>query len=113
MIVSVLPTHSMRIRNGLLFPLASLIILSVDSQRTQAQACSGCGCRGGPGYRAPSGQCVSWRALARTCGTPPETRCKAEMVNAWPGGQGSAKRPERPSPPQREHSAPQNVPNPF
>jgi hypothetical protein len=25
-----------------------------------AQACSGCGCRGGPGYRGPNGRCVGW-----------------------------------------------------
>ena len=39
-----------------------------------------CGERGGPGYRAPNGQCVGWAALARTCGNPPSLRCTAERV---------------------------------
>lgn len=43
-----------------------------------AARCSGCGCRGGPGYRAPEGKCASWKDIARKCGTPPETKCKDE-----------------------------------
>ncbi|KAA2235592.1 hypothetical protein F0L46_19010 [Salinarimonas soli] len=49
---------------------------------TPEQACSGCGCRGGPGYRGPSGRCVGWADIGRTCGTPPTTRCRAEGPNA-------------------------------
>lgn len=41
-------------------------------------ACSGCSCRGGPGYRKPNGKCASWKELNRACGTPPETRCTDE-----------------------------------
>jgi len=40
--------------------------------------CRGCGCKGGPGWRGPNGQCVSTRALARVCGTPPGSRCRFE-----------------------------------
>lgn len=40
--------------------------------------CKGCGCRGGPGYRAPNGKCVGQRDLLRICGNPPTTRCKKE-----------------------------------
>lgn len=40
--------------------------------------CSGCGCRGGPGYRAPDGKCASWKDIQRKCGTPPETKCTDE-----------------------------------
>jgi hypothetical protein len=47
-----------------------------------AQACSGCGCRGGPGYRGPNGRCVSWSDIGRTCGDPPSTRCLPEGPNA-------------------------------
>ncbi|NEW96809.1 hypothetical protein DY467_08465 [Rhodopseudomonas sp. BR0G17] len=39
--------------------------------------CKGCGCRGGPGYRAPDGHCVGFRELHRVCGTPP-SRCVFE-----------------------------------
>ena len=45
---------------------------------TLAEACAGCGCRGGPGYRGPDGHCVGYAALKRTCGDPPETRCVKE-----------------------------------
>ncbi len=41
-------------------------------------ACSGCGCRGGPGYRGPNGQCVGHAQLLSTCGNPPTLRCSAE-----------------------------------
>jgi hypothetical protein len=47
-----------------------------------ADACSGCGCRGGPGYRGPSGRCVGWADIGRTCGSPPTTRCTPEGPNA-------------------------------
>ena len=47
-----------------------------------AQACSGCGCRGGPGYRGPDGRCVGWSDIGRTCGDPPSTRCAPEGPNA-------------------------------
>jgi hypothetical protein len=40
--------------------------------------CSGCGCAGGPGYRAPDGHCVGFRELASKCGTPPTTHCTFE-----------------------------------
>jgi len=47
-----------------------------------ADACSGCGCRGGPGYRGPSGRCVGWSEIGRTCGDPPTTRCTPEGPHA-------------------------------
>ncbi len=40
--------------------------------------CHGCGCAGGPGYRAPDGHCVSYRELSRVCGSPPSQRCRFE-----------------------------------
>lgn len=40
--------------------------------------CHGCGCRGGPGYRAPDGHCVGFKELDEVCGTPPTTRCTFE-----------------------------------
>jgi hypothetical protein len=40
--------------------------------------CSGCSCRGGPGYRAEDGKCVGWKELKRKCGDPPTTRCSDE-----------------------------------
>jgi hypothetical protein len=41
-------------------------------------SCSGCGCRGGTGYRAPDGHCVGFRELARVCGPNPARVCSFE-----------------------------------
>ena len=57
--------------------VATILCLIAD-----AQACSGCGCRGGPGYRGPNGRCVGWSDIGRTCGDPPITHCSAEGPNA-------------------------------
>jgi hypothetical protein len=65
---------------GLLGASALVVIFLVSI--VQASACSGCGCRGGPGYRGPDGRCVGWASLGRTCGNPPTTRCSAEGPNA-------------------------------
>lgn len=61
--------------------LALVAILIMPSPAT-AQPCSGCGCRGGPGYRGPNGRCVGWSDIGRVCGSPPTTRCTADRPNA-------------------------------
>ena len=66
--------------------LAVLLAVAAIGLATDAfAACSGCGCRGGPGYRGQNGKCVGWDQLARICGKPPTTRCKPEQVNAPAG----------------------------
>ncbi|MFA6267504.1 MAG: hypothetical protein WC670_17530 [Pseudolabrys sp.] len=40
--------------------------------------CKGCGCKGGPGWRGPGGNCVSHKALSKTCGSPPGAPCAYE-----------------------------------
>ena len=52
-------------------------LLGVSLPALANDFCSGCGCKGGPGYRGPSG-CVGWAQLNNICGTPPTTRCAAE-----------------------------------
>src|SRR5215203_4842595 len=47
-----------------------------------AQSCSGCGCKGGPGYRGADGRCVGWANIGKVCGSPPTTHCEAEGPNA-------------------------------
>jgi hypothetical protein len=71
--------------------LAFTAVLAL-AEPASAQRCSGCGCKGGPGYRGPNGQCVGWRDLDRICGKPPTLRCKPEIVNPRPPS-----RPKRPS----------------
>ncbi len=74
------PSFGVAAMPGLLFLAAFLLFFGAANQ--QAAACSGCGCRGGPGYRAPDGRCVGWSDIGRKCGTPPETRCTPEGPNA-------------------------------
>ncbi len=40
--------------------------------------CHGCGCKGGPGWRKPNGQCASRDELTEVCGKPPGTPCSYE-----------------------------------
>src|ERR1041384_2039895 len=40
--------------------------------------CRGCGCRGGPGYRGPDGNCVGFKDLDKVCGVPPTENCVFE-----------------------------------
>src|SRR4051794_4019350 len=59
-----------------------LIAITVVSAPGMAQSCSGCGCKGGPGYRGPDGKCVGWANIGKVCGSPPTTHCKAEGPSA-------------------------------
>lgn len=68
-------TRSTRFRLGLL----TLVVVAI-AVSTALEAASGCGSRGGPGYRGPNGRCVGWDELGRICGTPPTTRCSSESV---------------------------------
>jgi hypothetical protein len=58
-------------------------------------ACSGCGCKGGPGYRGPDGKCVSFRNLARVCGHPATTRCVFENAPGTGANRECALAPEK------------------
>lgn len=46
---------------------------------TPTTAVATCGEKGGPGYRGPTGKCVSWQQIGPVCGSPPETHCTPEM----------------------------------
>jgi hypothetical protein len=37
------------------------------------------------GYRGPDGKCVGWENIGRVCGSPPTTRCTAEITNPGEG----------------------------
>jgi hypothetical protein len=62
---------------------AAICFVSVTAfaQVASAQYCEGCGCKGGPGYRAANGRCVGWADIGRTCGSPPTQRCTPELVD--------------------------------
>ena len=76
--------HSMMKCIWLLPSLLAILIITAQLHPAAADgcperpACHGCGCKGGPGYRAPDGHCVGFKALAHTCGTPPSERCTFE-----------------------------------
>lgn len=56
--------------------LAAAVLLHANA----VEAASGCGSRGGPGYRGPNGRCVGWGQLGRVCGSPPTTKCTSEAI---------------------------------
>ena len=58
--------------------LAKEVAAKVKGSGSCSQYCSRCGCKGGPGYRAPNGQCVSWAQLIKVCGPAPHNGCTRE-----------------------------------
>lgn len=62
----------------------------------QRPKCSGCGCKGGPGYRGPDGRCVGFKLLDKVCGTPPETNCTFENAPGTGMNKECALAPKRP-----------------
>lgn len=66
---------------------AAIVLAALLLSIQVAEACSGCGCRGGPGYRGPNGKCVGWKQLTKVCGSPPTLRC----TNERPGTDGDKK----------------------
>lgn len=51
---------------------------------TQLAYCSGCGCKGGPGWRIhKTGKCASHKNIAKQCGNPPSpARCTNELAGS-------------------------------
>jgi hypothetical protein len=43
-------------------------------------SCSGCGCKGGPGYRGPDKKCVGYANIIQVCGPPPHSNCVRECA---------------------------------
>ena len=77
--------------------IMALLVMIVDPADARGRGggggggfCNYCGCKGGPGYRAPDGKCVGKRNVTKVCGSPPSTRCKFEGK--------SSRRNETPSP---------------
>jgi hypothetical protein len=62
------------------YRLAIATILAAPLAIYGTTASATCGQNGGPGYRNSAGKCVGWEALARQCGSPPTTKCSAELA---------------------------------
>ncbi|EIZ84862.1 MAG: hypothetical protein CL858_28160 [Cupriavidus sp.] len=56
---------------------AALLLISCTAAAAACQ-CTGCGCKGGPGFRGPNGRCVSYKQLDKVCGSPPTSKCVFE-----------------------------------
>jgi hypothetical protein len=69
--------------------LAAAIFLICGTTAAGACQCTGCGCKGGPGFRGPTGRCVSYKQLDTVCGSPPTTRCTFEHHEQECGHEGS------------------------
>lgn len=53
--------------------------------------CSGCGCKGGPGYRSKAtDHCVGWAEIVSVCGPPPHEGCSRECEPVVAGCTGRA-----------------------
>ena len=66
-------------------PIPAVLILFSFALLTPAFAddacrCSGCGCKGGPGWRGTDGACVHAATLTQICGSPPGAPCKQEAA---------------------------------
>jgi len=68
----------MKLRN-FLSNISVILIVTIGASVANAQCwCSGCGCKGGPGYRDTDNHCVSHKDLTKKCGVPPSQRCTYE-----------------------------------
>jgi len=85
------------LRIVLLLPLLGLAFATPVAAEgcPERPACQGCGCKGGPGYRGPNGQCVGFKNLDRVCGIPPTTHCTFENAPGTGANAECALRPKR------------------
>ena len=60
--------------------LVRAIIPAIAGHGGCAVRCSGCGCKGGPGYRDSDGKCVGYANVIQKCGPPPHRGCQAECA---------------------------------
>ena len=60
--------------------LAKHVAATIKGTGRCAVFCDGCGCKGGPGYRAPDGSCTGYANLIRLCGPPPHSLCQPECA---------------------------------
>jgi hypothetical protein len=98
-------------RIRLVVPLLGILTLAAQPAPDLSEGCperprcQGCGCAGGPGYRAPDGRCVGFLELERKCGAPPTVRCTFENA---PGTGANAECATR----SRRHPRPHGVVDP-
>ncbi len=62
----------------MVFALAFALLSIATAHSQDACRCTGCGCKGGPGWRGPEGTCVSKAKLSEICGEPAGAPCTLE-----------------------------------
>jgi hypothetical protein len=62
-----------------------VIIPAATGQGVCNVRCTGCGCKGGPGYRDARHRCVGYANLIQKCGPPPHAGCTAECAPVHEG----------------------------
>jgi hypothetical protein len=71
--------------------LAAKVVAALKGMSQCEVHCSGCGCKGGPGYRSRStGHCVGWGEIVSVCGPPPHQLCDRECEPVVAGCTGRA-----------------------
>jgi hypothetical protein len=60
--------------------LVRTIMPAVTGHGVCQTRCSGCGCKGGPGYRDGQGKCVGYGNIIQKCGPAPHSLCRAECA---------------------------------
>jgi hypothetical protein len=59
-------------------------LVKATVRETCLVGCKGCGCKGGTGFRAKTGQCVGFAEILSKCGPPPHSNCVAECFPTLP-----------------------------
>jgi hypothetical protein len=98
---TVLPSwRSMRWSLVLAVPLIALLTEFSEARCNVPEGrCSGCGCKGGPGYRELStNRCVGFRDLQRKCGSPTSALlCSFEGAEGYGANRECALAPRKPA----------------
>jgi hypothetical protein len=63
--------------------LVSKVAALVKGKGHCSASCTGCGCKGGPGFRDNQGHCVGWANVIRKCGPKPHAGCSRECHPCW------------------------------
>jgi len=64
----------------MVFALAFALLSIATAHSQDACRCTGCGCKGGPGWRGPEGTCISKAKLSEICGEPAGAPCTLEAA---------------------------------
>src|SRR5262245_61857256 len=70
--------ESERLCPSLTVELANKVAAWIKGKGNCNAYCTGCVCKGGPGFRSADGKCVSWAEVITKCGLQPHAKCRRE-----------------------------------